>query len=220
MFEEIHEWEMDRCGKFTASEIHKLLVKGKKGDYFGVGANSYIRLKAAEILTMTPNNGGRVNISAMEWGNAHEYEAMQRFEKETGLKVTYYGGGNPKFFEYTPFSGGSPDGLVPDDEAILEIKCPFNSGEHIEHHLINNAEELKNYYPECYWQMTFNMICTNMGAGYFVSYDNRYLDDKLQVKIVRFELNKEDAELLKETIAEAEKQLSVLIELVRETIAV
>lgn len=216
MFEEIKEWEMERCGKFTASEIHKLLVKGKGGEYFGKGALTYIRLKAAEILTLVPNNGGRVNIAALEWGNAHEYEAVERFKKETGLNVEYYGGGNPKFFSYTEFSGSSPDAIVPGN-AIIEVKCPMNSGEHLEHLLLNTAEDLKDYYPECYWQMVMNMICVGVRSGYFVSYDERYIDKKLQIKILRFDIDEEDEARLKETIAEAEKQLSVLVDLVRAT---
>lgn len=213
MFDQFHEWEMERCGKLTASEIHKLLVKGK-AEYFGVSAKSYIRMKVAELLTLIPNNGGRVNIAALEWGNAHEYEAVKRFEKETGKQVEYYGGGNPKFFAYTEFSGGSPDGIT--DDGIIEVKCPMNSGEHIEHLLLNDAEDLKGYYPECYWQMIFNMICTGTSAGYFISYDDRFINEALQVKILRIELNPDDEMRLKEAIAEAEKQLSVYVELVKE----
>lgn len=215
MFDQLQQWELDRCGKFTASEIHKLLVKGKGGDYFGQGATTYIRLKAAEILTMEPNNGGRINGYALEWGNSHEYEAVARFENETALKVNYFGGGNPKFFEYSPLSGGSPDGMIK-DTAIIEVKCPYNSAEHLEHLFIADAEGLKGYYPECYWQMIFNMICTGTKGGYFISYDPRFAVDAMQIKIVPVPLREDDAELIKERLGEAEKQLKVLLQLVNE----
>lgn len=218
MFEQFQQWETDRLGKFTASEIWKLIEGGRGGEYFGKGAKTYIRLKAAEILTLEPNNGGRVNRNALEWGNAHEYEALERYKKERkGADFIYYGGATPKFFEYTSFSGGSPD-AVSDDGEVIEIKCPYNSGEHIEHLLINDADDLKSYYPEAYWQLTFNMICTGLNKAVFISYDPRYADEALQLKTVSFDLVDTDAELIKERLTEAEKQLSVIIALVRELI--
>lgn len=215
MFDNIKEWETDRLGKITASEIWKIMEAGKGGEYFGKGAKTYIRQKVAEILTLEPVNGGRANTAAMEWGNAHEAEAIKRFKKECkGADVIHYGGANPKFFEYTPFSGGSPDGVT-DDGEIVEIKCPYNSGEHIEHLLLSDEEHLKSYAPEYYWQMTANMIFTGLDKAVFISYDNRFADHHLQIKIIRFNLNESHALLLKERLAEAEKQLAVMTELVR-----
>lgn len=217
MFETFEQWEQDRLGKFTASEIWKLVENGRGGEYFGKGAKTYIRLKAAEILTLEPNNGGRVNTNAMEWGNSHEFESLDRYAKETGFHVDYYGGGSPKFFEYTAFSGGSPDCIINSD-TVGEVKCPYNSAEHIEHLLLNDAEDLKGYYPEAYWQLTFNMVCTGLNKAVFISYDPRYADEALQLKTISFDLVEEDADLIKERVAEAEKQLSVMVALVRETI--
>lgn len=213
MFEQQESWMMKRCGKFTASEIFKLLVKGKGGEYFGVGAKTYIRLKAAEILTLEPNNGGRINGYAMEWGNAHEHEAIERFIKDTGTKADYFGGANPKFFEYSNFSGGSPDALT--DEAVIEIKCPYNSAEHLEHLMFNDEEDIKAYVPEYYWQITANMLFTDRNKAIFISYDPRFADENLQIKVVEFEANQADILLLKERIVEAEKQLGLLVKLVR-----
>ena len=217
MFQDYESWMTDRLGKFTASEIYKLLVKGKGGEYFGQAAQTYIKQKAAEILTLEQNNGGRVNGYALEWGNAHEHEAIVRFQKETGLDVDYYGGASPKFFELTPFSGGSPDAIISGD-TVGEVKCPYNSAEHIEHLLLNDETDLKSYYPEAYWQMTFNMICTDLKKATFISYDPRYADEVLQIKIISFDINEEDAALIKERVAEAEKQLSVMVGMVRDLI--
>jgi hypothetical protein len=219
MFQEFEQWQLDRLGKFTASETWKLVEKGKGGEYFGKGAKTYIRQKAAEILTLEPINGGRTNGMALEWGSAHEHEAVVRFQKENpGIEVIYYGGAAPKFFQYSSNSGGSPDGCG-DDGSVLEIKCPFNSGEHLEHIFISDAEELKSYYPECYWQMVFNMICTDQKIAHFISYDPRFADESLQFKQLTIELNDEDADIIKERVAEAEKQLKVMIDLVREEIS-
>lgn len=215
MFDQYNEWITERLGKFTASDIHKLMEKGRGGEYFGKGAKTYIRQKAAEILTQEPVNGGRLNISSLEWGSAHEHEAVQLFEQETEFTVEYFGGANPKFFDYTNFSGGSPDGIA-NGTTVLEVKCPYNSGEHIEHLLLNSAEDLLEYYPEAYWQIQFNMLCTGCKNGYFISYDPRFAEEPLRLKYVYIEQNEEHALLLKERLAEAEKQLAVMIGMVRE----
>lgn len=214
MFEQYKEWETDRLGKITASEIWKIMEKGRGGEYFGKGAQTYIRQKAAEILTLEPVNGGRVNINALEWGNANENDAIEEFKKRLKINVTAYGGQSPKFFEYTPFCGGSPDGITEHGE-VIEVKCPFNSAEHIQHLLLTDWQELKSYAPEYYWQITANMLFTGSTAAYFISYDYRFADEHLRLKTIDFDLQQEDVELLKERIAEAEKQLSMLIELIR-----
>ncbi len=62
-----NDWIMDRCGKITASEIYKIMGKGRSKDaYFGQLAETYMLSKIAEILTLEPNNGGRVNTDAMD----------------------------------------------------------------------------------------------------------------------------------------------------------
>ena len=217
MFNNFREWEMERCGKFTASEIYKLISKGRNtNDYFSKEGQTYIRQKAAEILTMELSNGGRSNMPAMEWGNANEFDAVERFKKETVLDVEYFGGANPKFFERTPFSGGSPDGIG--EDFIIEVKCPFNSGEHLTHLMLDDVFALKDYYPEAYWQMMFNMIVTGKPKAYFISFDPRYADELLQIKIISFELQIGDDALLIERLNEAEKQLADLITKARKII--
>ena len=212
MFEQLQQWELDRLGKFTASEIWKLMEKGKSG-YFGKGALTYIRQKAAEILTLEQVNGGRINSQALEWGNAHEYEAVKELESK-GNKVEYYGGGNPKFFEFTPFTGGSPDGII-DGCAVLEIKCPFNSAEHIQHLMLDTVEDLKDYAPEYYWQITANMVFTGLESSLFVSYDPRFADDHLRLKTLQFQLNEADKDLLLERLSHAEKTLAEMVDKIR-----
>jgi hypothetical protein len=207
MFNEINEWLSKRCGKFTASEIHKLTGKGRSGDYFGLVAKTYIATKAAELMTLEPANQ-RNPTMAMEWGTAHEYEAMTKFKEQYGHDIEYFGGENPTFFEYSKYAGGSPDGLS--KEFIIEIKCPFNSAEHLNHMLLEDGEDLKDYAPEYYWQMTANMIFTGKKSGIFISFDPRF-EDQYQLKTLYFNLNLDDADFLKERIQEAEKHLEELL---------
>lgn len=208
-YEQQNDWLQKRCGKFTASDIHKLLEKGKsKCDYFGKGALGYIRVKLAEILT-----GSVVEVTgvpAMEWGNSLELEAVQAFEKETGHKVTYWGKANPEFFELTDHSGGSPDGEIEKDGAIIEVKCPYTTAEHINHLLISDAAELQVEKKDYYAQIQMNMLARGRGKGYFISYDPRITIPQLRLKYIEVPLDEDFAEMLKERIWEAEKYLKVL----------
>ena len=54
-----------------------------------------------------------------------------------------------------------------------------------------------------------NMLVCEKQKGYFVSYDNRFADEFLQVKIIEIERNEEDIELLKERIVEAKNQMNL-----------
>ena len=240
MFEQLKDWQLQRLGNFTASEIHRLIGGGTRAmnkdeldqrpkddkgkllstrttvdTFFGSKQLLYIREKAAEILTQEPNNGGRANIYAMEWGNSNEHDAVLRYVKATGNEIEYFGGLNPKFFNYSKFTGGSPDGLQGED-IVIEVKCPFNSAVHIEHYMLNDVLEFKEYSPAYYWQIVSNILFTNRIKGVFVSYDPRFADDQLQLKILEFEPIDGDVDILIEVIKEAEKQLQVLIALIRD----
>ena len=206
MFNEIKDWLSQRCGKFTASEVHKLMGKGRGGDYFGLVAKSYIMSKAAEILTGEPGNQ-RNPTMAMEWGHAHEFEAITKYQEQYG-QVEYYGGQNPMFVPYLTYCGGSPDGVTKTE--VIEIKCPFNSSEHLAHCLIKDAEGLKDYAPEYYWQLTANMVFTNKSQAVFISYDPRF-DIQYQLKVLKFKCNLDDADLLIERLKAAEEELKSIL---------
>lgn len=175
---------MERLGRYTASEIHKLFVSGKKKDeLFGQGAMTYIRTKAAEILTQEVKEDQ--DFKQAEWGKSHEAEAWQRFEKETGLSGEYYGAGNPKFFPVGDFLGYSPDWLtVPIGEAVADIKCPYNSSEHLKNLMLQSAADLEKERWEYYCQLQFSMLHSGSKCAYFVSYDPRFVYDWMQIKIL------------------------------------
>lgn len=216
-FEQQEQWLQERCGKFTASEIYKLMQKGRgKDQYFGQAALTYIRNKTAEILTQEPVGFKLDGLAAVEWGNSKELEAVMLFEQQTGLKVEYFGKANPKFFEFSTLSGGSPDGLVKSKNAILEVKAPYNSGEHFDHLIFNDADDLKEGKPEYYWQIQANMLFTGKFLAYFVSYDPRYPIPAHQLKILEVVINDSDILEIKERIAEAEKQVKLNLNLVKD----
>jgi hypothetical protein len=206
-------WQEQRLGKFTASEIYKLMQSGKKKDeYFSCGALSYIYETIAEILTGEGNNID--NLWAIKWGNQYEPEAIAFYKSLYGNDVVYYGKENPKFFDYNDFAGGSPDGII-DDSIVAEVKCPQNSGVHVANLRASKLPDaqawLKKKRIEYYTQIQFNMLCTGLNEGLFISYDPRVIDHTKRlalIKVIR------DEELLSELI----ERIGEAVKLVKETL--
>jgi hypothetical protein len=212
MFEDYKEWQEQRLGKITASNIYKIMNSGK-GSYFSQIGETYLLSRVAEIMTMEQVDGERINTDSMEWGNSQEPYAIKEFEKRyKDLIVTYYGVVNPKFVEYNDMCGGSPDAIFTTqtgDGGIIEIKCPSNSTEHIRHRKkVRCPASLLELSPKYYWQMVANMLFTETRIGYFVSYDPRMVHDKLKLHVVPIEPLEGHIDLLKERIHNACKWIN------------
>lgn len=206
------EWKGERLGKFTASEIGKLMVKGRSKDqYFGDGAMTYIESRAAEILTQEPVTDLE-GMKAIEWGNTHEPEAAALFaEKFPGF--IYYGKENSKFFPYEPvklWAGGSPDGVIP-GKAGAEFKCPENTTHHIKYWRMKVGTDLKETKPIYYGQVQFNMMCTGLDLWYFVSYDPRPLERGVRMKILEVPYDKVYCKELDERLKRAVDELRTIL---------
>lgn len=215
MFDEINSWHQSRLGKITGSELHKLMVSGKaKGEMFGTAAITYINEKISELITGQQAKE-IIGLNALEWGNAHEFEAIQLFEKQQQVDVTHYGGENPKFFEYNSFSGCSPDGETLTH--ILEVKCPYNSGIHTENLLASLKREsndwMKKNRKDYYVQMHMEMLCLKKRMGYFISYDPRPLEERHRLAIIEIKMDIELCNEIDERITAAGIKISEAIEL-------
>ncbi len=208
------EWKSERLGKFSASEIGKLMVKGRsKDEYFGDGAITYIESRAAEIFTQEPVRDLE-GMKAIEWGNQHEAAAAAAFAEKTGFAIEYYGKSNPKFYPYEPvkqWAGGSPDGIIPSENAGYELKCPENSTHHIKFWRMKCGADLKDANKTYYGQVQFNMMCTGYRKWYFVSYDPRPLSPEVRLKILEVPY---DAAYCKELDERLKKAVVILREII------
>ena len=148
------DWHNARLGKFTASEIHKLM--GIKG--LGENGKTYAFEKAIEELY------GQVEENFvsydMERGIELEPLAFNKFKELKSLE--FLDVENCGFFNLTDISGASPDGLV-SDNAVLEIKCP-KAGTFFK--LVSDGEVDKKYF----YQMQHQMMCTGKTKAYFFNY--------------------------------------------------
>lgn len=192
MFDTFAAWRAERQGKITSSEIYKLLGDGNP---FTKGGMTYIFETIAEILT---GDSAEAYSKAMEWGASNEFEAILEYQKQTGIEVEYFGVANPKFFAYNEYSGGSPDGIAGD--TLIEVKCPYNSGNHVKFLSVQNGEELKKASSEYYYQAQMNLMCTGLDKCTFISYDPRIIDTSHRMATINLYRDETSIALIKERI--------------------
>lgn len=183
--------KLARVGKFTGSEVWKLMCA--KG--LGKTGETYIYEKAAEFLTGVPVKP-EFQAASTQWGIDHEAEAQVYFEAATGLKILK---------SETLDNGrivGTPDGIIEGNEIGFEIKCPFNSGNHLKNLFISKALDLLDLHPEYYWQIVSYMWLTGLTKWKFCSYDPRFKEAK-RMLILNIELIPEHLTLLQNRVIEA-----------------
>lgn len=196
-------WLIARLGKITASNCHLLFNGGRRDmtpeelvaeklaggkrktidTLFGAGAVTYLQRLVDEMTTGEPKE--EMDFRQTEWGKNNEQFAIEHFQTITGLKVNYNGIMSPEFVEYGDFAGGSPDGYILGDSALVECKCHYAGENHMKKLLIKSVDEFKEKFWEEYCQDQMNMVCTKTVGCYSISYDPRKKDPKLQMKIIR-----------------------------------
>lgn len=157
MLQRSKDWFDARKGRFTASDIHKLL--GVRG--FGQTGETYIFEKAVEEVFGLEEDNDFTSYD-IKRGVTLEPLAFRKFKE---LKqFDFIEVQEATFFPYGSNAGASPDGLV-SNNAILEIKCPrankfFN--------LV--AKGIDAIDKEYFYQMQMQMLCTNSDKAYFFNY--------------------------------------------------
>lgn len=215
------QWMNDRCGSFTASQIHALFTepKTKSAQKMGLlseSAMTYIKSRAAELLTgTTPET---FTSKEMQWGIDNEPYAAKLIQEKYG-NLVYFGGENPKFFSLTDFSGASPDGYY--NTTLGEIKCP-NSSTHIDYLMMakdsDPSASLKDY-NKAYWhQLQMGGVClkhhgVEITHCSLVSYDPRFKRD-FQLAEITFPIDAGYEEILRKKISKAENQLRQILDLI------
>ena len=207
------DWFRVRLGKFTGSQIGRLMKSGRgKDEYFGKDAIAYINEVMAErllnrsvveidelfeeyLMQVTPTS------KAMAWGTDQEMNARSLYSKVNKVKVTSCGA-----VAYNAYFASSPDGLVMDGNGCIEIKCPMPKT-HTEYLVsVHNADELKTVKPEYYWQCMAHMACTGAEWCDWMSYCPF---SKRPLHVVRVERNEDAIAEMLERVEYAAQRISV-----------
>ena len=207
--DEESDWKKDRLGMITGSNFGKLIVKSRDKKRYvlssGATATNLIYKIAWERLLKDGNisNGlGRLDVSskAMQHGNDFEGQAILKYMEVTGLKVDYA----QRFIKLDDFIGGTPDGFIGDD-GLIEVKCPFNGGNHLKSLLTNEI-----YNPEYLYQIQGYLWVTNRKWCDFVTYDPDLIEG-LQINIIRVERDHQLIEAIKLIMGEVKEKLTEII---------
>lgn len=204
-------WLKERWGKFTASEMYRLMTNGKTKDGLSVGAMTYVREKVAEVLIpfQTGLDSASHLSTAMEWGKDHELEAIAAFETATGIRVNHNGEDQQFILSDCGNWGGTPDGITFD--AGLEVKCP-ESKTHLLYLSVVDAETLKETEAKYYWQIQACMALTGKSHWHFVSYDPRFYAEHLRLHHCVIERVQEDIDLMLSRIEQAVEKRNEFVE--------
>lgn len=152
-------WHAQRIGRITASRIKDVLAVSKRDGKPLQARQDYLMQIVCEILT--GQRQPSYQNAAMAWGVEQEPMALQAYIDLTGRDVTAAGFCVHPELEYI---GASPDGLMMDRG--VEIKCPFNTANHI-----NTI--LGGMPPEHMAQLQCGMWVCDLPAWDFVSFDPR-----------------------------------------------
>lgn len=201
------EWIKSRMGRFSCSQLHRLMTEpklkaDKEAGNLSDGAMTYVMECIAEKLTGKPAKEDFTS-KYTEWGIMHEPIAIGIYEEVFSEKVAQSG-----YIPHGENFGGSPDGLINEDGG-LEIKCPFTITAHLVHSI---TKDLKADYKECYWQIIGYMIITGRTWFDFVSYHPEY-PGKYQFKRIRLERDtvKADIDYANSKINKATEVLNLIL---------
>lgn len=151
------EWYEQRRGKFTASDIIKLL--GKKG--LGLTGENHCFKKATELVFGIDEDDNYESWD-MKRGTNLEPVAFAKFKE---IKFYDFIDVNPAFFfPYGEDAGSSPDGIV-GKTGVLEIKCPRS--EKFFNIVSKGLEAIDDAYIA---QMQMQMLCSNSTHAHFFNY--------------------------------------------------
>lgn len=213
-------WRQIRRGDITSSQVYRLMSDpkskaDKEAGKLSDGAMSYImELIAEEVAPIMPE----WENDAVRWGKDNEPIARYHYQRSTGIIVN-----TAPYIPCADISGygGSPDGVTAEqnaaifgelDRAVLtyepgcqEIKCPYETANHLWYCTIETADDLKDITQrkgEYYWQCMSNILITNSKWCDFISFDPR-IDHDLGLFIFRVQRDSGAIALLEMKVRQA-----------------
>lgn len=204
------EWFKSRLGKFTSSELGRLMTYEDKINELPKGALTYIEEKVLEILT-DGQSVKKLSNDSTERGNEKELEAISVFEKKYDVKC-YATGPDQQFIQLYSYFGGTPDGLITEED-IIEVKCPDCKTHLFRIKNIKSQEDFKKHEKGYYWQIQGNLLASGRKRCFFIDYDDRFTKKELQLHVIEIHINEEDIHKIKTRLKMAEKHKQKLLKL-------
>ena len=177
-----YEWLLERCGDLTGSKFSDILPSEKTGKYLKSRENLLDQL-IVENITGVPVE--QVDSKATKWGNRYESEALTTYKFRTGLSALNVG-----YYKHNHLQmiGASTDFIIENQKKGGEIKCPFNSSNHLNY--------IRNGLPKIYKaQVQGNMWVRELDYMDFVSYDPR-MPENIRIFIKEYERDEEYIQML------------------------
>lgn len=181
-----------RAGNFSSSDIWKLMSNAKGADKNGNDKNgnplvgkpftTYVQEKHYELRLGRALSTEQSGKSAI-WGTmVEQYVNDTHIGLDYGL-VSTQRLSHPDIMHWT----GAPDLIS--DESVGDIKCPQlgNFCELSDICLAGDVFELKESYPEYFWQLVSNAILTDLAYAELIVFCP-YMDELEQIRQIAFEL--------------------------------
>lgn len=174
------EWCALRCGMITASNLSKIVVSKRGGEFTKTGRDYLRNVFASQLMGQDLVKADFASFNALEWGKDQEPFARAAVQDLFACEVKEVGA-----YVVNDVLVVSPDGVAaldPFNDGVLlpiEIKCPYNTARHVEN-IITNAV------PDEYeLQVQAQLLALQVDTGYFVSYDPRFTPSPLHVIAVK-----------------------------------
>ena len=217
------DWYRARLGRITGSQVGRLMQSGKGDALFGKDAMAYINEIASErllnpadiavddkldeylLLTTTTNK-------AMAWGIDQEMNARGLYCSTYKHKVKSCGA--IQYADWCWWFASSPDGVVIEENGVIEIKCPMPKT-HTEYLFnVTDAESLKALKPLYYWQCLAHMLVTDAHWCDWMTYCPF---SQKPLHVVRIEYNTADAQQLLERVGVANSLINAIVNKCKKT---
>lgn len=222
-------WFDIRAGRFTSSEIHRLLKSGtrpmteaelkarpKSGpgsaakltedpNTFSPDGYTYIDEKVAEILTGECEPQAWSHATA--WGDDWEPIAAEYYAQK--FKCEF------EIIAFQPFgehAGGSPDRKIKGTRRGLEIKCPHRSKNQVNYLKLFDQWDLKRSNPDYFYQCQANLLFMDWEAIDFVTYDPRMKSDAHKLARIEIKPIAEEQDLICRKLEAAIKEKLMILD--------